>query len=84
METWANGAQALALLTTLRDRGWTQFLLVRREVAALAEFSGLPPGRLNDVLAVLEAHGIVEQADGLVQLSASFEALAPRVVRQAP
>jgi ubiquinone/menaquinone biosynthesis C-methylase UbiE len=74
--TWANGAQALTLLTTLRDRGWTQFLLERRELAALAEFSSLPPARLADVLAVLEAHGIVEQTDGHVQLSASFEALA--------
>jgi ubiquinone/menaquinone biosynthesis C-methylase UbiE len=76
VETWANGAQALTLLTTLRDRGWTQFLLERRELAALAEFSSLPPARLADVLAVLEAHGIVEQTDGHVQLSASFEALA--------
>ncbi|MBB5834341.1 methyltransferase domain-containing protein [Kribbella italica] len=76
VETWANGAQALALLTSLRDRGWTQFLLERRELAALADFSGLPPDRLTDVLAVLEAHGIVEQLDGHVQLSASFEALA--------
>ncbi|MEV6284740.1 class I SAM-dependent methyltransferase [Kribbella sp. NPDC051770] len=76
VEGWVNGAQVLTLLTTLRDRGWTQFLLERRTPAELEEFSGLPSGRVADILVVLEAHGIVAQADGHVQLSASFEALA--------
>ncbi|WP_432949597.1 SAM-dependent methyltransferase [Kribbella sp. CA-253562] len=76
VETWAYGAQIMALLTTLCDRGWTRFLRQPRDLAVLADFAGLPPARLTDVLAVLESHGIVEQQIGTVRLTPSFEALA--------
>jgi SAM-dependent methyltransferase len=76
LAAWTTGAQVLTLITTLRDRGWTEYLAEPRDLAALTEFSGLPPTRLADILAVLEAHGIVRQQDGTVQLTRQFEALA--------
>ncbi|GAB3942773.1 hypothetical protein GCM10027614_30410 [Micromonospora vulcania] len=76
LDTWIAGAQILALLTAVDEQGWTGFLAEPRDLDALAEFSGLPPARLHDLLAALEAHGVVQQQDGTVRLSPSFEALA--------
>lgn len=76
LAAWTTGAQVLTLITTLRDRGWTKFLAEPRDLETLTEFAGLPPTRLADILAVLEANGIVRQQDGTVQLTRQFEALA--------
>jgi SAM-dependent methyltransferase len=76
LAAWTNGAQVVTLITTLRDRGWTKFLAEPRELETLAEFAGLPPTRLADILAVLEANGIARRQDGTVQLTRQFEALA--------
>ncbi|MDX6258825.1 MAG: hypothetical protein QOH84_513 [Kribbellaceae bacterium] len=76
VEGWAAGAQALTLLSTIRDLGWPRFLSEPRDLAELATYSGLPPIRLADVLAVLEEYGIVERDDGRVRLSPQYEALA--------
>jgi len=76
VETWAAGAQVLTLLTTLHAKGWTRFLAEPRDHDALIRFSGLAPTRVADIVAALEANGVVEQQDGTVRLSPAFEALA--------
>lgn len=68
------GAQFLTLLSAIQEKGWTGFLAAPRTVDELAEFAGLPAARVADVLAALEGHGVVEQADGKVRLTAPFEA----------
>ncbi|MCE7002368.1 methyltransferase domain-containing protein [Kibdelosporangium philippinense] len=75
IENWATGAQVFGLLTMLHKNGWTNFLNRPRNLDELAEFSGLSPTRLADVLAVLEIHGIAERQDDHVQLSPAFMAL---------
>jgi SAM-dependent methyltransferase len=75
VQNLATGAQVLTLLTTLRDRGWFRFLAEPRDLDMLAEFSGLPPTRLADILAVLREYGVVEQPDGSVRLSPEYAAL---------
>ncbi len=75
LQTLATGAQVLTLLTALRDQGWFGFLAEPRVVHELAEFSGLPPTRLADILGVLEECGVVEQSDGGVRLSPEYAAL---------
>ncbi|ADB29359.1 Methyltransferase type 11 [Kribbella flavida DSM 17836] len=76
IESWAAGAQVLSLLSTIQELGWPRFLAEPRELAELAQYSGLPPARLADVLAVLEEYGIAELEGTTVRLSPQYEALA--------
>jgi predicted RNA methylase len=76
VERWSAGAQALALITSLHERGWMRHLAVSRSLEALSEFSGLPPARLQDVVQVLEAHRVVERDGSVVRLREPFRELA--------
>jgi SAM-dependent methyltransferase len=76
VEGWATGAQVLALLTSIRDLGWPAYLSEPRDLDELAAYSGLPPARLADVVAVLAEHGIVESQDSKVRLTPQYEAFA--------
>lgn len=72
---WANGARMFAVLRGLQARGWFEYLAQPRERAALLAFSELATEQFDDVLAVLDAHGIVEQEAETVRLTASFAEL---------
>lgn len=72
---WANGARMFAVLRGLQERGWFEYLVQQRERAELLEFSELQTEQFDDVLAVLAAHGVVEQEAGTVRLTASFAEL---------
>jgi len=50
---WATYAQGLRLLSAPHERGWIAFLAQPRGVDALVEFSGLPEGRVRNVLGAL-------------------------------
>ncbi|MEU8821858.1 class I SAM-dependent methyltransferase [Actinoplanes sp. NPDC048796] len=76
VERWATGAHALALLTAVHQWGWTRYLSTPREIERLAEFTGLPRTRLEDVLEALKEHGVVERNGSSVCLSPLFAALA--------
>ncbi|MEV6241084.1 class I SAM-dependent methyltransferase [Lentzea sp. NPDC051838] len=71
LSSWSAGAQMLALVDLLRDKGWLRFLGEPREFDALATFSGLPVSRVRDVVDVLTAHGIAE-VNGTVRLTSEF------------
>ena len=75
LQTLATGSQVLTLLTALRDQGWFGYLAEPRDLDTLAEFAGLPPTRLADILGVLEEYGIVSWPDGTVRLSPEYAAL---------
>ena len=72
---WATYAQGLRLLSALHERGWIAFLAQPRGVDALVEFSGLPEGRVRNVLGALTAYGVVEKAGNRVQLAPAFAEL---------
>jgi protein-L-isoaspartate O-methyltransferase len=76
VERWATGAHALALLTAVHQWGWTRYLSTPRDVERLAEFTGLPSSRIEDVLTVLRDHGVVQHDGTTVSLSPAFAALA--------
>ncbi|MFB6722749.1 SAM-dependent methyltransferase [Kribbella sp. NPDC056345] len=76
VKAWVDGAQVLSLVTALRDKGWMTYLAEPRTLDALTAFSGLTPERVADLVTALEAHGVVQQNDGAVQLTDSFAALA--------
>ncbi|MFG2071892.1 SAM-dependent methyltransferase [Nonomuraea maritima] len=75
LSAWAAGAQALSLLATAYERGWTSFLAEPRELDELATFSGLPADRTENVVAALEVNGVVERHGGRIVLTPAFEAL---------
>ncbi len=75
VKAWVDGAQVLSLVTALRDKGWTTYLTEPRTLDVLTAFSGLTPERVADLVTALEAHGVVQQSDGAVQLTESFAAL---------
>ena len=72
---WANGARMFAVLRGLQERGWFRYLAQPRGRAELLEFSGLETVQFDDVLAVLDAHGVVEQNAEIVRLTAGFAEL---------
>ncbi|MEV8377198.1 class I SAM-dependent methyltransferase [Kribbella sp. NPDC056861] len=76
VEGWAAGAQVLALLSTIHELGWTRYLAEPRELAELAAYSGLPPTRVSDLVAVLAEYGVVVDDNGRVRLSSQYEAFA--------
>ena len=76
VERWSAGAQALALLTAVHERGWTHFLSTPRDLDALAGFTELPVARLVEVVDALAAHGVVARDGTSVRLSPPFAALA--------
>ncbi|PZG21210.1 hypothetical protein C1J01_07060 [Nonomuraea aridisoli] len=76
VEELATGAQALALLAMVHERGWTSFLAEPRGLDQLAAFSRLPAGRVANLVGALEAVGVVEQHDGQVRLSPAYAELA--------
>ncbi|MCM4083572.1 SAM-dependent methyltransferase [Paractinoplanes hotanensis] len=76
IEQWSTGAQALALLTAVREWGWTRFLSTSRDIRRLAEFTGLTPAQLETVLDALRLFGVVEHDGTEVWLSPTFAALA--------
>ncbi|MFI7617297.1 methyltransferase domain-containing protein [Nonomuraea terrae] len=76
VEELATGAQALALLTLVHERGWTAFLAEPRGLDQLAAFSRLPVDRVANVVGALEALGFVEQHDGQVRLSPAYAELS--------
>lgn len=73
---WSTGAQMLALVSALRDRGWMSFLHEPRDLSALAEFSGLSVSRVQDIVAVLKAHDVVSVNEQHVRLTPSFHAFS--------
>ena len=76
VERWSAGAQALALLTAVHERGWTRFLSTPQDLDALAEFTKLPVARLMEVVDALQAHGVVRLDGTSVRLRPAFAALA--------
>jgi predicted O-methyltransferase YrrM len=76
IERWSAGAQALALLTAVHERGWTRFLSTPQDLDGLAEFAKLPLVQLEEVVDTLQAHGVVRRDGTSVRLSPPFEALA--------
>ncbi|MFI5693507.1 SAM-dependent methyltransferase [Kribbella sp. NPDC051586] len=75
VQGWANGARMFAVLRGLQERGWFRYLGRPRGRDELLEFSGLATVQFEDVLAVLDAHGVVEQQAGIVRLTPSFAEL---------
>jgi len=75
VKTWSAGAQALALLSAVHERQWTTYLTQPRSLDELATFTMLPPDRLRDVLAALEAVGVVQPTDLGVALTPEYAAL---------
>jgi SAM-dependent methyltransferase len=75
VKAWSTNAQALALLTTVHERKWTGFLVEPRDVGELSAFTEAPVHRLREVVAALEANGVVERADGKVKLTPEYAAL---------
>jgi ubiquinone/menaquinone biosynthesis C-methylase UbiE len=75
IKAWSADAQALALLTAVHERGWTGYLVEPRGEDELAAFAGLPAGRARDVLAALEANGIVARTEDRVGLAPGYVAL---------
>ncbi|MET9632197.1 class I SAM-dependent methyltransferase [Lentzea sp. NPDC006480] len=71
LSSWSAGAQMLALVDALREKGWLRFLREPRSFDALASFSDLPVARVRDVVDVLAAHGVSEVSE-TVQLTAEF------------
>jgi len=76
IETWATGARMLSLTKTLHENGWFGFLAEPRSVSELADFSGLPPARVADIVAVATAYEVVESEADRIRLTPAFEALA--------
>lgn len=74
VSSWSAGAQMLALVTDLRDRGWLRFLAEPRDVAELAKFAVLAPDRVRDVLSVLS--DVVTVDGDKVRLTPEFGAFA--------
>lgn len=76
VEQWSTGAEVLALLAAVHERGWTRFLSTSRDIDEMAGFTGLPPRRLIAVLDALQHHGVVDRDGPTVRLSPPFAALA--------
>jgi predicted O-methyltransferase YrrM len=75
IETWAAGAQALALLAAVEEVGWSGLLAEGCDLATLEGRTGLPAPRLELVLDTLAGHGVVERDAGAVRLTPGFALL---------
>jgi SAM-dependent methyltransferase len=75
LENLRAGAQFLTLLAAVEEKGWLGFLAEPRTDEELAEFAGLRLDRVQDVLAALEANGVVEREGGKARLSGPFDAV---------
>jgi SAM-dependent methyltransferase len=72
---WATGAELLALIEACERAGWLSRLREAVDPDSLAALAGVERERVDDILAVLVAAEVVEEADGLFSLSAPFAAL---------
>lgn len=75
VKTWSAGAQALALLSAVHERQWTTYLTQPRSLDELGTFTLLSTDRLRDVVAALEAIGVVQLTDLGVALTPEYVAL---------
>jgi hypothetical protein len=58
VDTWAEGAAMMSLLTTIRSRGWLEFLAAGLTLPELTAFAGLSPDRVSAIVDVLGTHGV--------------------------
>jgi hypothetical protein len=72
---WATDAELLALIEACERAGWLSHVQGAVNPDTLAALAGVERERVDNVLAVLVAAGIVEEADSLFSLSAQFAAL---------
>lgn len=79
---WSAGAQAMALLRTALSSGVLDQLSIPQTPAQLADASGLPSDLVAQLLVALDAHRIVESADGSYVLAAGFARLLSRTAVQ--
>lgn len=75
IEGWADGARALSLLSAVSESGWLTLLAEPCDAAFLEAATGLAGDRVDDVLAALEAHGVVVRDGAQARLSEEFAAL---------
>ena len=75
LENLRAGAQFLALLAAVQEKGWLRFLATPRTADELAQFAGVPVGRVQDVLDALAANAVVDLEDGKARVSAPFSAV---------
>jgi hypothetical protein len=54
VDAWAEGAAMMSLLTTIRSRGWLEFLAAGLTPPELTAFAGLTPDRVSAIVDVLD------------------------------